>query len=214
VDSERDAKQALSTEIASRAVAERGHRQMQQAIERFAKEAGVTVAVGGGAPAPSKVTTTTKALADRLNAELPRRLGDGLSLHLLAAGADVSVAIDESVAINAIGAFANSRRLSMLGGNVTVEVAEVTIDEGVGRTRGMSPGRYALVVMNIDGSGAQQGFPQEAFDSADPRAWREVKEDMQAARTAIMGAGGQVWLTREGASIMIVEFYLPREGTR
>jgi hypothetical protein len=161
-----------------------------------------------------KVTTTTKALTDRLNAALPRRLGDGLTLHLLSASADASVAIDESVAINAIGAFADSRRLSMLGGNVTVEVAEVTIDEGVGRARGMAPGRYALVVMNIDGSGAQQGFPQEAFDSADPRAWREVKEDVQAARTAIIGAGGQVWLTREGASIMIVEFYLPREGTR
>jgi hypothetical protein len=64
------------------------------------------------------------------------------------------------------------------------------------------------------GSGAQQGFPQEIFDSPDPSAWREVKEDVQAARTAIIGAGGQVWLTREGASIMIVEFYLPREGTR
>ena len=59
-----------------------------------------------------------------------------------------------------------------------------------------------------------QGFPPELFDSADPRAWREVKEDLQAARTAILGAGGQVWLSREGASIMIVEFYLPREGAR
>ena len=214
VDGERAAKHALSTEIASRTVAERGQRQMQQAIERFAKEAGVTVSVGGSAPAPMKVTTTTKALADRLNAELPRRLGDGLTLQLLAASADVSVAVDEGVAINAIGAFADSRRLSMLGGNVTVEVAEVTIDEGVGQARAMSPGRYALIALNIDGSGAQQGFPQEIFDSADPRAWREVKEDVQAARAAIIAAGGQVWLTREGSSIMIVEFYLPRGGTR
>jgi hypothetical protein len=52
------------------------------------------------------------------------------------------------------------------------------------------------------------------FDSADPRPWREVKDELQSARTAVVGAGGQVWLTREGASIMIVEFYLPREGTR
>ena len=28
----------------------------------------------------------------------------------------------------------------------------------------------------------------------------------------IVAAGGQVWLSREGASIMIVEFYLPREA--
>ena len=78
----------------------------------------------------------------------------------------------------------------------------------------MSPGDYALVAMNIEGPGAQQGFPQELFDSADPRGWREVKDDLQAARNAILGAGGQVWLSREGASIMIVEFYLPREGAR
>ncbi len=216
VDGERAAKHALSSEIASRTVAERGQRQMQQAIERFAKEAGVTVNLtGGGAPPPpAKVTTTTKALADRLNNELPRRLGDGLSMQLLAAAGDVSVAVEEAVAINAIGTFADSRRLSMLSGQVTVEIAQVVIDEGVGRARGMSPGSYALVAMNIEGPGAQQGFPQELFDSADPRAWRQVKDDLQAARTAIIATGGQVWLTREGASIMIVEFYLPREGAR
>ena len=216
VDGERAAKHALSTEIASRTVAERGHRQMQQAIERFAKEAGVSVTVpGGGAPPPpAKVTTTTKVLADRLNNDLQRRLGDGLSLQLLAAGGDVPVAVEESTVINAVGAFADSRRLSMLSGQVTVEVAQVAIDEGVGRARGMSPGAYVLVAMNIEGPGAQQGFPQEIFDSADPRAWRQVKEDLQAARTAIIATGGQVWLTREGASIMIVEFYLPREGAR
>lgn len=214
VDAERAAKHALSTEIASRTVAERGHRQMQQAIERFAKEAGVAITVGGAAPAPLKATTTTRALADRLNNELPRRLGDGLTMQLLKSSADVPVSVEEAVVVNAVGAFADSRRLSMLGGQVTVEIAQVVVDEGVGRARGMSPGPYALVAMNVEGPGAQQGFPQEIFDSADPRAWREVKEDLQAARTAIVGAGGQVWITREGASIMNVEFYLPREGAR
>ncbi len=215
VDGERAAKHALSTEIASRTVAERGQRQMQQAIERFAKEAGITINISGGAaappPPPAKVTTTTRALADRLTNELPRRLGDGLSMQLLASSGDVSVAIDEAAVINAVGVFADSRRMSMLSGQVTVEIAQVAIDEAVGRARGMTPGAYALVAMNIEGPGAQQGFPQEIFDSADPRAWRAVKEDLQAARAAVLGAGGQVWLTREGASIMIVEFYLPRE---
>ena len=86
VDGERAAKHALSTEIASRAVAERGQRQMQQAIERFAKEAGVTVNIcnaGAAPPPPVKVTTSTKALADRLNNELPappgRRLVDAVA---------------------------------------------------------------------------------------------------------------------------------------
>ena len=52
VDGERAAKHALSSEIANRTVAERGQRQMQQAIERFAKEAGVTINIGSaGAPA-------------------------------------------------------------------------------------------------------------------------------------------------------------------
>ncbi len=57
VDGERAAKHALSTEIANRTVAERGQRQMQQAIERFAKEAGVTINIGsaGAPPPPAKV---------------------------------------------------------------------------------------------------------------------------------------------------------------
>ena len=215
VDAEKAAKQALSAEIASRAVAERSHRQMQAAIERFAKEAGVSVSVAaGGPPTPPKPTTSMRALASKLGSELPRRLGDGLELQMLASTADGVIEGDESTILSAVGAFADSRRASMLSGQVTAEVAEVTIDDGVGQLRGMSPGAYALIALNIDGPGAQQGFPQEVFDSADPRPWREVKDELQAARTAVVGAGGQVWLTREGASILIVEFYLPRGGGR
>lgn len=215
VDAEKAARHALATEIASRTIAERSHRQMQAAIERFAKEAGVSAIGSGGhagPPAPPKVTTTMRALASRLGSELPRRLGDGLDFRILASNTDAVVEVDESVAVNAVAAFADSRRTSMLSGQVTAEVAEVTVDESVGQIRGMSPGAYALVALNIDGPGAQQGFPEEVFDSADPRAWREMKDELQSARTVVVGAGGQVWLTREGASIMIVEFYLPREG--
>jgi len=218
VDAEKAAKHALSTEIASRTVAERSHKQMQAAIERFAKEAGVSVSIGGGgasAPLPApKPTTTTRALASKLGSELPRRLGDGLDFRMLASSADAVVQVEEATVVNAVGAFADSRRVSMLSGQVTAEVAEVAVDEGVGAMRGMSPGAYALVALNVEGPGAQQGFPQEVFDSADPRTWREVKDELQSARSAVVAAGGQVWLTREGASIMIVEFYLPREGAR
>ena len=215
VDAERSAKQALSTEIANRTLAERSHRQMQAAIERFAQEAGVTIAVGGaGAAAPARAATSTKALAARLNDELPRRLGDGLSLTMLASGADAKVAVDEQAVLGAIFAFADSRRLSMLSGQVTVEIAEVTVDDGVGHARGMSPGPYALIAITIDGPGAQQGFAPEIFNSADPRGWRQMKEELQAARSAIVGAGGQIWVTHEGASVAILEFYLPREGAR
>lgn len=215
VDAEKAARQALSAEIASRTVTERSHRQMQAAIERFAKEAGVSVTLGAGVPpAPAKPTTTMRALASKLGSELPRRLGDGLELRMLASSADGVIEVDESTILSAVGAFADNRRVSMLSGQVTAEVAEVTVDEGVGQLRGLSPGTYALVALNVDGPGAQQGFPQEVFYTADPRPWREVKEELQAARAAVVAAGGQVWLTREGASIMIIEFYLPREGSR
>lgn len=215
VDAEKAAKQALAAEIASRTVAERSHRLMQAAIERFAKDAGVSVSLDAGVPpAPARPTTSMRALASKLGSELPRRLGDGLELRMLASSADGLIEVEESTILSAIGAFADNRRVSMLSGQVTAEVAEVTIDEGVGQLRGMSPGTYALVAFNVDGPGAQQGFPQEVFYSADPRPWREVKEELQAARSAIVAAGGQVWLTREGASIMIIEFYLPCEGRR
>ncbi len=212
VDGEKAARQALAAEVATRAVAERSHKQMLQAFERFAKDAGVSVGnIGSPAPAP-KAATTTRELAERLNVDLPRRLGDGLSMSLLAASADAVVTMDGQAVADAIGVFADSRRMSMLSGAVTVELAEVIIDDSVGGLRGMSPGPYVLVVMNVDGPGAQQGFPAEIYDTADPRGWRELKAELQSARSAIVASGGQVWLTREGASILIVEFYLPREA--
>jgi hypothetical protein len=120
--------------------------------------------------------------------------------------------MDGRAVADAIGAFADSRRMSMLSGAVTVELAEVVIDDSVGSLRSMSPGSYVLVVMNVDGPGAQQGFPAEIFDTADPRGWHDLKAELQTARGAIIASGGQVWVTREGASILIVEFYLPREA--
>lgn len=212
-EAERAAKQALAGEVASRTGAEQALKQLVAAFGRLATEAGQ---LAGGA-APRSVMTTTKALASRLESELPRRLGDGLDFSMLPSRAGGAAAIEENAVMSAIGAFADSRRVSMLSGTVQVELADVGIDEGAGRARALTPGEYVLVVLTVDGPGAQQGFAPEIFDSSDPRVWREAREEVQMARTAILAAGGQVWLTREGASILIVEFYLPRAldaGTR
>lgn len=205
VDGERTARSALAGEIAARTAVERAHQQLQQAIGRLA---GGVVAAPGAAPALA--STTAKDLAGRLETELPRRLGDGLELSLLVATSEALIAMEESEIVNAIGTFADSRCTSMLSGQVTVELAEVAIDDGAGRARGLTPGDYVLVAMNVEGPGAQQGFPAEIFDTADPRGWRELRGELQAARATIFGAGGQVWLTKEGASILMIELYLPR----
>ena len=212
---EQAAQKALCAETESRTEAERSYRQMQTAIARFVEEAGVSIRTGVSVPsAPATPATTIRGLASTLGTELPRRLGDWLELTMLATGADGTIAVDEPTILAAIGAFADSRRASMLSGQVTAEISDVTIDDAAGRQRGMSAGRYALVALHINGPGAQQGFPQTVFDSADPRAWGEAKEELQAARTSIVDAGGQVWLSPEGASIVIVEFYLPQDGRR
>ena len=98
----------------------------------------------------------------------------------------------------------------MLSGAVTVELAEVSIDDDVGMVRRLKPGPYVLIAMNFDGPGAQQGVPQDLFETADPGPWSEMREEVQAARAAVLGVNGQVWLAREGSSAMVLEFYLPR----
>jgi PAS domain S-box-containing protein len=209
LDAERAARDALSAESATRESAERSHRQLMQAMERFAIDAGLSTAAFGRATA---ARMTARALVDRLTAELPRRLGPDLPMSLLAANTDGAVLVDEQATIAAIGAFAESRR-EMAGGEVVVEFADVFIDEEVGRTRAMSPGAFLLVGMNVTGPGAHLGFPSDVFDTAESRGWREVAYGLDAARRTIVDAGGQVWLMREGGSL-IVEFYLPREASR
>ena len=201
---ERAAQAALAGAMEARTAAERGAQQLVAAIQNLAKQT-----TGDTAPVPVQASTQVRTLAERLESELPRRLGDGLALSLLVASPDSVIAAPERTVADAIGTFADGRRASMLSGQVTVELAEVLIDEGVGGQRGLAPGPYVLVAMTIEGPGAQQGFPEELFERADPGIWRKLRAEPQAARAAVVALNGQVWLSREGASIMIVEFYLP-----
>ena len=187
---------------------------MQQAIERSAKEAGASMAQAPRCQwAPAKVTTSTKALADWSNNELARWLGDGRrcsrwrpAVTFGGGRPDRDRRRDRHVR--------REPRVSMSSGHATAEVAQAAIDEGVGRTRQMLPGNYAPVAMNIEGPGAEQGFPQELFDSADPRGWSEGTTTCRPPATRSSVPAGRCGSSGEGASIMIVEFYLPREGAR
>ncbi len=205
VESEKAARKALADEIAARTIAERAHRQLVDALGKLA---------GGGAVAPLSVEpaplTKTRDVAATLETDLARRFGDGIEFSLLVASGDSTIALPADTIVDVLGAFADSRRVSMLSGRATVELADVDVDDGAGRARGLTPGAYVLAVMQVDGPGAQQGIAPEVFDSGDPRGWREMRGELQQARTALVGSGGQVWVSREGASILVLEFYLPR----
>jgi PAS domain S-box-containing protein len=205
VESERAARKALADEIAARTTAERAHRQLVDALGKLAGGTGVAASA-----APVVTSTKTREVATKLESELTRRFGDGLEFSLLVASGDSTIALPEATVVDVLGAFADSRRVSMLSGRATVELADVDVDEGAGRARGLTPGAYVLAVMNVEGPGAQQGIAPEVFDNGDPRGWREMRAELQSARTTLIAGGGQIWVTREGASILILEFYLPR----
>ncbi|HEX7085956.1 MAG TPA: PAS domain-containing protein [Vicinamibacterales bacterium] len=205
VESERAARKALADEIAARTTAERAHKQLVEALGKLA--GGVVVDTAAVAPA---AVTKTREIATTLESELARRFGDGIEFSLLVASGDSTIALPAATIVDVLGAFADSRRVSMLSGRATVELADVEVDDGAGRARGLSPGAYVLAVMQVDGPGAQQGIAPEVFDSGDPRGWREMRKELQQARTTLVGSGGQIWVTREGASILVLEFYLPR----
>lgn len=204
VEAEKAARKALADEIAARTAAERAHRQLVEALGKLAGT--VTTA----APAAPAAVVRTREIASTLETELTRRFGDGIEFSMLVASGDSTIALPAETIVGVLGAFADSRRLSMLSGRATLELADVDVDEGAGRARGLTPGAYVLAVMQVDGPGAQQGIAPEVFDNVDPRGWREMRNELQEARTTLVGSGGQIWVTREGASILVLEFYLPR----
>jgi PAS domain S-box-containing protein len=152
-------------------------------------------------------------LASRVERPLGDVLGSAISLAVLVAAPDTVLAAPPEIVEQALLALAVNRGASMRSGQVTVELAEVAVDEDAARGRGsMTPGQYVLVAMHLGGDGASSELPADLFESTDVQAWDQAGAGLPAAFEAVRSIGGFMWLAREGADGVVFELYLPRES--
>jgi PAS domain S-box-containing protein len=108
------------------------------------------------------------------------------------------------------------RRAAMTaGGQITIEVADVTIDDACAKERrGFRQGCYVLLALHAAGPGVAGGLPAGLFGvPPDPQLWRAAGPGMASVYSMIMNCGGYVWVAHEGRDAIAFELYFPRVPT-
>ena len=187
-------------------------RTLAEATQRAAREM-------ADAAAAAKVTAdsgfTAGDLASRMERPLSDVLGAGISAAVLVASPDTIVAAPIERVEQALIALAVNRGASMRAGQVAVELADVSVDDGAARARGgMRPGEYVLVAAHIIGEGAAEGLPADLFETGDQGTWERAGNGLSAAYESVHAIDGSLWLAKEGPSGVVFEIYLPRGGER
>jgi hypothetical protein len=96
-------------------------------------------------------------------------------------------------------------------GQISVEFAEVEIDDRLGRERAVPAGRYVLLAVHISGSEVEERLPARLFDApATKETWRSAGPGMLAAVQVVADAGGHLWASREASNVVALEIYLPQ----
>jgi signal transduction histidine kinase len=151
-----------------------------------------------------------QVLAQRIEQPLKDVLGADISLAVAVAAPDSVIAAPPDRVEQALVALAVNRGAAMRGGQIVVEIADVTVDPDAARGHGgMNPGEYALVAVHVSGKGAAEGLAKNLFESGDANAWSQAQAELGGAHEAARALGGTLWLAHEGPGV-VFELYLPR----
>jgi PAS domain S-box-containing protein len=130
------------------------------------------------------------------------------------------VALERHQLEHVIVTLAANRRAAMTrGGQASLEVAAVDIDEACAREHVAAPGAYVLVALHAKGPNVQSGMPPDLLGaSATAHQWESAGPGMAGVFEIVSEAGGYFWARREGTDALAFEVYLPRamaeSGTR
>ncbi|HXE79767.1 MAG TPA: PAS domain-containing protein [Vicinamibacterales bacterium] len=105
------------------------------------------------------------------------------------------------------------RRAAMTaGGQITIEVADVTIDDACAKERrGFRPGPYVLLGLHASGHGVASGLPAGIFGMPpEAQLWKAAGPGMASVYATVMNAGGYLWIAHEGRDAIAFELYFPR----
>jgi hypothetical protein len=162
----------------------------------------------------------TDAAAGRVVQSLEGALGAVLSpaiaLSVLVGSTDTRVDLPPDQLEQLLMTLVANRRVTMpSGGHVSLEVADVDLDETCARERGTSPGAHVLFALHVSGPGVDTGLPAALFGAwAEEREWRAAGPGMAALHQAVRAAGGHLTATREGGNSIAFEVYLPSVTSR
>src|SRR5918995_1180788 len=138
-------------------------------------------------------------------------LSPGIALSVLVGSSDTRVGLTPDQLEQLLMTLVANRRATMRsGGHVSLEVADVDLDQTCARERGASPGAHVLLALHVSGPGVDTGLPAALFGApADEKHWRAVGPGMAGLHQAVQAAGGHLWAMREGADTIALEVYLP-----
>lgn len=207
-EAKRELEAAVASAAAGRATLEERLRRFGATLADLAREAGEALA---SAPAPDIAPPQTAgALARQLEPRLRSAFGDQIPLTVLVANPDSAIAAPAEAVERALAEFAADRASALKGGQATIEVADVEIDDAVAAARQVPSGSYVLWATHLSGKGSDRHLPRELFDTANTTAWQDVSVDLQSSLDVLTLAGGHAWLAREGNQGIVLELYLPR----
>ena len=106
---------------------------------------------------------------------------------------------------------ANRRAAMVGGGQASLEVAEVDIDEGCAREHVAASGAYVLLALHASGPNAGGGITPGLFGvPAGAHSWESAGPGLGGVFDVVAQAGGHLWARREGGDGIAFEVYLPR----
>jgi PAS domain S-box-containing protein len=150
-------------------------------------------------------------LVQSLEGALRALLGRSIALSVLVGSTDTRVDLPSDQLEQLLMTLVANRRVTMRsGGHVSIEVADVDLDQACARERGTGVGAHVLLALHVSGPGVETGLPAALFGaSADEKEWRAAGPGMAGLHRAAQAAGGHLWATREGADTIAFELYLP-----
>ncbi len=161
---------------------------------------------------PISVGTIARAMEPVLAA----LLGSDVELVMVAASSEPVPDLTREALEEMLLSITAGRRAAMTaGGQLTIEVADVTIDDACAKERrGFRQGSYVLLALHASGPGVAGGLPAGLFGMPpDQQLWRAAGPGMGSVYSTIMNCGGYVWVAHEGRDAIAFELYFPRVPT-
>ena len=140
-------------------------------------------------------------------------VGSSVELIMVAASTEPVPDVTRQALEEMLLSLTAGRRAAMTaGGQITIEVADVMIDDACAKERrGFRPGSYVLLGLHASGAGVAGGLPAGIFGvPPDQQLWRVAGPGMASVYSMIMNCGGYVWVAHEGRDAIAFELYFPR----